>query len=847
MTTIQPSRYDLDVNVFLDSFAYEVMERITFRLAAATSELVFHGVGLEIISAVADHTNAFTSLEFNDADQTLILIFDAILPAGSHILDISLTGSIDENLHGLYRSSYNHAGKESWLALTQFEAVHAREAFVCIDEPAAKAVFSIAITADKAFLVLSNANEISSQATQGSRIKHTFAATPVMSTYLVAFIIGELESVSAMSQHGVMINAYATPDKTEQLRFALDMAVRSLDFFDDYFAIPYPLPKLDMVAIPDFAFGAMENWGLITYRETALLLDPANASLGNRQRVVEVVAHELAHQWFGNLVTMAWWNDLWLNEGFASWIEVLAQDHLFPEWQVWTQFVSGHYAYAMELDGLASTHPIEVEVEDPRALDEIFDIVSYSKGAAIIHMLQTYLGAEAFRNGLRAYLKNFSYQNAVTADLWRALEMTSGEPVSHIMTAWTSQPGYPLITLSQADDHLKIKQQRYLASPLEVSVAGKERWRWPLPLRLITSDKTETALLIEANTTTVKLEGVKLLKANAGQSAFLRISYDAPAIRRLLPMMERQDMSVIDRFGIISDLYATAQSGLTSSRLALDTTAALRHEPDYTVWQSLSGGFQALVATVEDDNLRDRLNLFGRRLVTTNLNRLGWTAIQDEPYFDTLMRPMVLQQAIEFGDAATVDAAGSRFEDLLEGRGIPADLRPAVYYGVAYAGDAIEFDALLARYRAETIPQERMRLLGALCRFRKPELIDRALALAFSDDVRSQDIIFVLAWCITNRDCRDQAWAFVQRKWPRLLKQFGDGGHMLESVPSYLGQGYASTTSADEIEQFFAAHPHPALTRPVKQAVESIRLKAAWFARDRQVIEAFLIDQLKNR
>lgn len=842
---IKPSRYLLDIDVSLEIFAFSARETIWFELAHPSPTLKFHGVGMRGVTGRLADGSAAKTITLDPDEQTITFLFDQLVPPGSHQLTVTFEGAISESLHGFYRSSYDRDGRKYWLASTQFEAVHAREAFMCIDEPAAKAVFDITITAENSYVVLANTNEVSARPAGTSRVRHTFASTPIMSTYLVAYIIGDLEAVSAKSKHGVKVTAYGTPGKTGQLGFALDVATRTLDFFEDYFAIPYPLAKLDMVAIPDFASGAMENWGLVTYRETALLLDPANASLGNRQRVVEVVAHELAHQWFGNLVTMAWWNDLWLNEGFASWIEVLAQDQLFPEWEVWTQFVSGHYAYAMELDGLASTHPIEVEVEDPRALDEIFDAVSYSKGAAIIHMLQTYLGADDFRDGLRRYLGSFSYQNATTADLWRALEAASGQPVGRIMAAWTSQPGYPLVTLTQYNDRLTIAQQRYFASPLETPTTATQHW--PLPIRLVADDKTETVLLIEPDVTTVKLAAGKILKANAGQSAFLRLRYDADAMARLLPLMESRELGVIDRFGIISDLYATAHSGLTSSLLALEATAALAHEPDYTVWQSLSGGFEALSDTVEDEALRKRLDSFGRQLVAPNLDRLGWVPAKDEPYFDSLMRPMILQQAIRFGDTATIDAARSRFEDLLQGQAVPADLRPAVYYGVAYAGDELDFDALLARYREETIPQERMRLLGALCRFRKPDLMRRALELTFSDDVRSQDIIFVLAWCTTNRDGRDQAWSFIKQQWPRLLKQFGGGGHMLESIPVYLGQSFASVAAADDIEAFFAARPHPAITRPVRQATETIRLKAAWFARDRQAIEGFLDDQLKNR
>jgi len=630
------------------------------------------------------------------------------------------------------------------------------------------------------------------------------------------------------------------PGLASQLQFALECGVKGLGFYQDYFGIPYPLPKLDMVAVPDFATGAMENWGIMTFRDTALLLDPDKTSLAQKQWVAIVVLHEEAHQWFGNLATMAWWNDVWLNEGFATWLEVMALNTLFPEWLPWEQFGEEHVARAMELDGLANTHPIDVVVDDPRALDEIFDAVSYSKGASIINMLHHYIGDQAFREGLHNYLNAHKYGNATTADLWAAFAKASGKPVDSVMHAWTSRPGYPLVSY----DNGQAVQRRFYSSPREAKRA-KDAGAWPVPLSVLLDNGRETEPVL-ANTAAYDLPdsvaSAQWFKPNAGQTGFFRSLYTEPMIQALRPALESGKLSAVDRFGVINDVTATTEAGLSDSTGLLELVAALRQEHDYVVWSGVSGALGGLEATVEDEAVRDQIDRFGHWLVRPNVERLGWEGHPDESSFDRLMRPMVLQQAVRFDDQAVTDSARERFDQFVAGQPLDPDLRPVVLYAAARHGGAAEFDALLDRYRHEQSPQAKLSLLAALGRFKKRPEIERFLALGLSPEVRPQDIFVVIAWAFRNRDARVLAWQYLQDNWGTFLQRYGEGGHMLERFPVYVAWGFATHEMAKQIGEFFKAHPHPVLERPAAQAVEAVELKADWYERDQDKIVAFLKD-----
>lgn len=835
---VSPHYYNLKLNANFDDWTFTLKERIKFELKEPSNSLVFHAVGLNVRSATCDDV-AVKNIALSPDDQTVTFSLADTVAAGQHVLDLDVSGTIQDSLHGFYYSGYRQPdGTQAWMAMTQFEAIHAREALVCIDEPAAKAIFELEITGPAGLTFLSNAPARTTSA-QAGRQTVVFEPTPKMSTYLLAWVMSELAHTGTKTSSGVDINVFATPVHGEHLEYAADFARRSLEWYEDYFALPYPLPKLDLVAVPNFAAGAMENWGLVTYRETDLVVDEANTSLANRQRVAEVIAHELAHQWFGNLVTMNWWQDLWLNESFASWAETMTVDHLEPDWQWWASFTAGLGAHAREIDALANTHPILVEVDDPRGLDEIFDAISYFKGQAILRMLEGYLGSEVFRDGLRIYLKRHAYGNSQTADLWRALGEASGKDVAGLMTAWTTIPGYPI--LSFADGQLT--QERYVASRAEsqrLAQAGQAPV-WPVPVSFRSPEgKTSESVVADQPSQPIPSDATDAawFKPNPAEQGFYRVSYSDDILEALLPHLTELDLA--DRYGLVNDVWAGAASGRSGTRKALELTASLRQESDYIPALAVYESLGMLFGIVEDDGLRARLEAFGRWLAEPGYQRLGWDATSTENHFDTLLRPVVLQQALRFDVPGAAKEALARFATMAQGEDVDPNIRSAILYGAARHGKEQQFDQLLDLYRSEEAPHNRQAQLLNLGRFRQPELGRRALEFAMGPEVKLQDVVYGLSGPCRTREHRALAWQFLQDQWDELIRRFGDGGHMLDRFPDMAAGTYATLEHAEAVEQFFAAHPHPAITRPAAQAVEGIRHRADWFARSKPDIEAFL-------
>jgi puromycin-sensitive aminopeptidase len=503
------------------------------------------------------------------------------------------------------------------------------------------------------------------------------------------------------------------------------------------------------------------------------------------------------------------------------------------------------YARALGDDALANTHAIEVKVEDPRAVEEVFDAISYSKGASIIHMLHNYLGAETFQDGLHLYLTRHQYGNAVTADLWSALGEASGVPVAEMMSGWTNQPGYPILEFKDG----QVRQQRFYASPREAAKAQRRQERtgqapqlWRVPLTILTAGG-ETIRLVLTDEVTELPESVTAaawFKPNAGQAGFYRTLYTAEMIESLTEPLVQEALVEDDRFGVVSDQFAATKAGLASSATALELLGAMRQEPDYIVWDELTTGLISLLAVTEDEQLRRQLEQFGHWFVEPAVQRLGWSPRPIDSSLDALMRPMALQLAVRFEDRATVAEAKRRFATYLETGELDPDLRGVVFFAIARNGSATDFDILQDLYRKELIPQVRLDLLRVLSHFRQPELVQRSLNYALSDEVRAQDTVYPIAYGLLGRDSRELAWKFVQDHWATLLERYGDGGHTLSRFPLYAGMGLADRRKAREIKKFFAANPHPSITRSVKQAVESVTLKADWSQRDHDAVAHFL-------
>ncbi len=853
-SNVKPSKYRLTLHPDLETFTFQGEQAVDIEIVEPTARIILNAAELEIGdvtlhrngSSIAAHSVAL------DADrETATLDFGRTLPPGKARLEMQFTGILNDRLVGFYRSEYQAQNPETgesetrYLATTQFEATDARRAFPCWDEPAQKAVFDVTLVFDDAFQSVSNTPAVEETAPGPGLKSVRFAETPVMSTYLLAFVIGDLVSVEADAADGTRVGIWTTRGKENQAGFALDTSVKLLGYFNDYFNIPYPLPKLDHIAIPDFAAGAMENWGCVTYRETALLVDPDNSSAGTRQRVAEVVAHEMAHMWFGDLVTMEWWDDLWLNESFASWMGTKAVDWLFPEWEMWTQFVNMDTNRALSLDGLKNSHPIEQEVKNPAEVSQLFDAISYSKGGSVIRMLENFLGAEVFRGGLYRYLKGHEYGNARTQDLWQALEEESGLPVTSIMDSWVKQTGYPVLEV-QADrrgDGLQISltQERFVYDRL----LGDEEPNpevWQVPVSVSAPGAAPASAVMESKEAVLTVPAASpangWYKVNAGQTGFFRVNYTGDDWQRLAPAISGMELPATDRLGIQNDAYALSRAGLLPVTQFLELAGSYSGETDASVWSDLASNLRDIEQLIAGEPVHPAYQRFGRELFGPAARRAGWTPRPDEGHLDSLLRSTVLGQSGSYNDPETLAQAADLFQRYLsDADAVPPDLRGVVFALAAQAGGRATFDQLWELESRATLQEEKIRLLLAMARFQDTDLLNETLERALSPRVRSQDTITVVAGVAANPAGREPAWEFVKSNWAEFDRRYGGGGFGLMRLVSICNSFTTAERMAD-VENFFAEHPAPAAERTIRQALERMRLNIRWVEQNRPALNA---------
>ena len=860
----QPKHYILDLTPDSQKMTFTGSVIISGqKVQRPNKRLTFHQNGLTVSRAhiirhdkKGDQTIEVSRINYHKKFDEVRLHTDEMLYPGQYTISLSFKGKITRAMNGMYPCFFKHDNVDKIILATQFESHHAREVFPCIDEPEAKATFQLSLTTPKNDVVLSNTpiDEVQSSKlnAQSSKLKTTvFATTPHMSTYLLAFVAGDIGFKEAKTKQGVAVRVYATLDNVQFTDFALDVAVKSLEFYNDYFGIDYPLDKCDLIALPDFASGAMENWGCVTFREHALFVDPDNTSLSVKQYVALVVAHELAHQWFGNLVTMRWWNDLWLNEGFASWIEYLAVDHIFPKWQVWTQFIVDEQQQALKLDSLEHTHPIEVPVYHPDEIRTIFDAISYSKGASVIHMLHNYLGAEAFKAGLQYYLKKHSYANTNTIDLWDALEEASEKPVKDFMHAWTSQAGYPLLTANINEHKISLSQQRFFTNPGHTKHADKT---WPIALL---TDDDHAPDLMKSDTETFSTKDVTKFKLNQGQSGLYRVAYNSSHMERLGSLIKKGHLSAIDRLGLLTDLLETAKAGKTDTADMLHFLENFHAEDNYAVWDVIASVIGSLRVAMDDEKLREDMKPFVRALVSAQLKRLGWDVKKDDTHFDRLLRPIILGLAASADEKQIIDKCKKLFSSIHEGKevkphlkvtptstrlkrgiDIDPDLRGTVYSTAARLGGKAEFDKLFALHNSTSSSEEKVTLSAALSNFEQPELNTRALSLIKTDDVRLQDVIYWIIYSFMNRHAKLQTWQWLKDNWQWLEDNLGTDMSFAR-MPIYVARSFSDIGFLKEYKAFFNGVMSPTLDRSFKQGIEVIEWQAAWKKRSLPEITTF--------
>jgi aminopeptidase N len=843
-TTVTPTHYDLTFTVDVGRARFEGTTVIQVDVAEPTTRIVLNAAELTFrdVTVGRGASAQHASVALDEASEQATLAIPRRIDRGSTEIAIQYSGVLNDQLRGFYLSK----GKNRDYAVTQFESTDARRAFPCFDEPRYKATFAVTVVAERGDRVISNGKTLSDV---GGPVptRHTvkFATTPKMSSYLVAIAVGDFQCAEGAAD-GVPIRVCATPDKKPLTQLALTSAQEILHFYDTYYAIKYPFEKLDVVAVPDFAAGAMENTAAIFYRETDLLADTKNASVSTRKNIASVLAHEMAHQWFGDLVTMEWWDDIWLNEGFATWMSNKPLAALHPEWnmavdeEVETQ-------QALTLDGLRATRPIHNDVTTPAEIDEAFDTIAYQKGAAVLRMIESYVGADTFRKGINAYLQAHAYGNATSEDFWKAIASTSQKPIERVLPTFVNQPGAPVLVVSDVGcenntTHATLRQDRFAAEP---GARNGERWSIPVCTKAATGPANAGMCSILSD----PQQRIEIARgcpgwvfANAGAEGYYRTEYPPALIRAMAPDVESQ-LTGPERLSLVSDEWSMVRAGRHSIAEYLSLAAGLGRERVDGVLGDVTDRLSFIHDNLTDSSSRPRFEAFVRTLLHPALADVGFNpAAADTDDRRTLRATIVEALGTAANDADVVAQARQALDRSLAG-GAPLDptLASAIVTTAASHGDDRLFNALVGAADRARSPEDQYRDLNALADFRDPALIDRGLARVLSPEVRSQDAAIYLGRFFDNPAARAQAWSFMTAHWKELeSKALVFGG----DVRLVLAAGnFCDARSRDEVKTFFTAHPLPAAARALAQALE--RIDSCIVLREKQ--SPVVADWLANR
>lgn len=837
-TLVTPDRYDLRLTPDLTSFTFAGEERVAVKVHQPTAEVVLNALELELDEAAAERagkTLRATKIELEPQRERAHIHFPQPLEPGDWTLTIKFRGILNDKLHGFYRSTYtDSAGKSHTLATTQFEATDARRAFPCWDEPALKAVYKVTLVIDEKLSAFSNGGLERERSLGNGKKEVVFKDTIKMSTYLLAFIVGEFEAMPPVDA-GTPLRVVHVPGKQGLSGWAREIGAFSLKFFANYYGIPYPGDKLDLIAIPDFAAGAMENLGAITFRETALLADDKTASRAELERVADVVAHENAHMWFGDLVTMKWWNGIWLNEAFATFMEMLAVDAWKPNWKRWDTFGVSRAA-AMGIDALKSTRSIEYTVLSPEDCRSMFDVLTYEKGASVLRMLEQYLGAEVFRKGISLYLKKHEYANTETGDLWDALQEASGQPVRNLMDTWIFQQGFPLVSVeaSPAKNSLSFKQSRFFYLPPDKPEA--QLWHVPIIVRAKTDKGISThRLLMTGADANLELPGkLEWALVNEDSSGFFRIRYSPELLRALTANLGQ--LRAIERFALVSDTWAATVAGLTQLSEFIAMARLFRDETDIAVWRALLGGFNYLDIIVSEAQ-RPALAAAVRAVIGGAAGRLGWVAQPGEDELTRQLRGTLIGALGTLGDDRDVQArARELYEDWSRNPSkADRDLMPALINILAHAGDAARYQEFKKNFKSARTPQEEQRFLFSLANFRDAGLLRGTMEMTLSGEVRTQNAPFLMHSLLYNPVSRYEGWEFVKRNWDAMIQKFPDSAlpRMCEAIVGLLDR-------QAEVNAFFEQHKPRLGHKIIEQHLERLAVAVEFRKREGATFEGAL-------
>ncbi len=852
---VVPKHYVLHFTPDLKNFTFKGEETIEISVKKTVSAIVINSAEIDIANVVLTDKwgNSLAGVvSYDETNEFATMTFPTDIRRGNYKLSFTFDGILNDKLHGFYRSEWKDAeGKSHFLASTQMEPADARRAFPCFDEPEFKASFSIKMTVDENLTALSNGRILSSVPDGNGKKTVTYKRTIKMATYIVAMVVGELVPSKTVLANGVEITIWHVPGREDLTAFALDAAQKSIKWCEKYFKIKYPGDKLDLVAIPDFAFGAMENLGCMIFRETALLVNPLTATVAELMRVFEVVAHEIVHSWFGDLVTMLWWVGLWLNEAFATFVSHKIVHHYNPQWNVWEAFAAGRRSGAMRTDGLLSTRPIQAEVAHASQALGMVDGITYGKGSGTLWQLEQFIGEDVFRDGIRVYLKRHSYGNTENHDLWDAIGSVTDLPVRVVMDSWIFQPGHPVVSVadchgSDGHRHVRLSQQRFLYSGMDAAPAKArkshlvccspgldtdwskaERWMIPVNLRYETASGVKSKwVLLDKHEKSIHLgKGVKWVVANSGGTGFYRTRYASP----LTSKIAIKDLSAVERFNLVNDTWACVRAGIVTSLDYLAVINEYADETDPNVMGIIIDSLGALRQVLPKENL-PKFRAFVRELFKPALDRLGWQEREGEGSADKQLRGRIITTlgCVGHDKEVRATAKGLYRQYQTDKTSVSSNVAPSLVWITADVGDDEDYAEFQRLYRASNNPQEKVRYLYALAYFSDEELLRRTLAATITEDVRTQDAPALISMLLGS-DIKEEAWAFVKANWDHMVAHFPETG-----LIGLVG-GFAALNTPElekDVQDFLATHKVKGGDKQVAQALESLRLAVSFRERE---------------
>jgi len=823
---VRPVNYELTFTPDFEKNIFAGQETISIQVLKPTTEIVLNSAEIDFLSASITSAGVTqdAKVTFDKSKQMATLAVAKTLAAGPATVQIRFNGLLNDELRGFYLGKDEQGRK---YAVTQFEATDARRAFPSFDEPAYKATFDITVIADKKHVALSNAKILSDKPGPAEG-KHTvkFATSAKMSSYLVAIAVGEFEAVEGESD-GIPIRVWGTPGKKQLSGFALDAAKSFLHYYNQYFGIKYPFEKLDLVGLPDFEAGAMENTGLITFREAMLLIDEQHASISLKREVADVLAHEMAHMWFGDLVTMRWWDDIWLNEGFATWMSPKPVAAWKPEWHVELESVRDTIR-SQGVDSLQHTRPIQQAAETPAQIQELFDGIAYGKTAAVLRMLEAYIGPESFRAGVNQYLKQHAYGNATATDFWTTLAQVSGKPVDRVMPTFVQQAGLPLVAVhaecNAGSTQVTLRQQRYVFDrELFNRDESKELWQVPVCLKKSgDAAGAKTCRLLAEKEARFDLPGCgSWTLANAGAEGFYRSGYEAPNVRALADDLEK-GLTPAERIMLLGDVWASVRVGRKPVTDYLALAEGLQYETSRPVMSEVLAQLEYVDHYLTSDQDQSQYSAWVRQLLAPSIERLGFEPKLGESEEDKQLRFRVLQVAGGTGQDPEVLAWARNWTDHVLASDSPLDntIADTAFSLAARNGDAALYGRLVERQKQAKTPEEFYVYMGALLSFRDPKLIERNLKRALSPEIRSQDTVGVISEIMDLPEGRALAWDFMKAHWDEIAKLSGGfaGAGLVDATSTF-----CSAERGEQVREFFTTHKIPSAERGLQQSLERIQ------------------------